>query len=433
MKQAAVVLFDGVIHVLDQAAQTAERSAKDIDLKLGALLQLLSEAPAVDTNCLGVVALQKFNKVSFGCIFGKPSPVGGGQIDLDVEQLVTLLRARVRIAEAELEVLAGSLLQFSVPFLLEVLDFVQRRMDLLEGVTYGLGTANESLPSFVILTDYKGVNGGAKTWSSGFLPASYQGTPFQREGPPILNLDLPETVGMTQQRSKLDFLASINWHHSETRPEDTDLDARIESYELAYRMQSAAPEAVDLDKESEATKKLYGMDEEIAEKFGSNCLLARRLVERGVRFVEAYCGSGSGWDAHEDLEDNHGKWCKVSDKPIAGLLTDLEARGLLDDTLVVWGGEFGRTPFNEKGKGRDHNPWGFTIWMAGAGIEPGQTVGATDELGFKAADKPYHVHDIHATILHLLGLNHLDLTYFHNGRAERATVNGGKLIKEALA
>ncbi len=300
-------------------------------------------------------------------------------------------------------------------------------------VTYGLGTANESLPAFVILTDYKGVNGGAKTWSSGFLPATYQGTPFQREGPPILNLDLPETVGMTQQRSKLDFLASINWHHSETRPEDTDLDARIESYELAYRMQSAAPEAVDVENESEATKKLYGMDEEITRKFGSNCLLARRLVERGVRFVEAYCGSGSGWDAHEDIEDNHSKWCKVSDKPIAGLLTDLEARGLLEDTLVVWGGEFGRTPFNEKGKGRDHNPWGFTIWMAGAGIEPGQTVGATDELGFKAADKPYHVHDIHATILHLLGLNHLDLTYFHNGRAERATVNAGKLIEEALA
>ncbi len=298
-------------------------------------------------------------------------------------------------------------------------------------VTYGLGTANESLPAFVILTDYKGVNGGAKTWSSGFLPATYQGTPFQREGPPILNLDLPETVGMTQQRSKLDFLASINRRHAETRPEDADLDARIESYELAYRMQSAAPEAVDVDNESAATKKLYGMDEEITRKFGSNCLLARRLVERGVRFVEAYCGSG--WDAHEDIEDNHSKWCKVSDKPIAGLLADLEARGLLEETLVVWGGEFGRTPFNEKGKGRDHNPWGFTIWMAGAGIEPGQTVGATDELGFKAADKPYHVHDIHATILHLLGLNHLDLTYFHNGRAERATVNAGKLIEEALA
>ncbi len=300
-------------------------------------------------------------------------------------------------------------------------------------VTYGLGSANKSLPTFCILTDYKGVNGGAKTWSSGFLPATYQGTPFQREGPPILNLDLPDSVDMTQQRGKLDFLASINRHHAEDRPEDGDLEARIESYELAYRMQSAAPEAVDLASETPLTKKLYGMDEEETEKFGKNCLLARRLVERGVRFVEVYCGSGSGWDAHEDLEGNHNKWCKVSDKPIAGLLTDLKARGLLDETLVVWGGEFGRTPFNEKGIGRDHNPWGFTTWMAGGGIKGGQAIGATDELGFRAIEKPYHVHDIHATIMHQLGLNHFDLTYFHNGRSERATVNGGKLIEEALA
>ena len=301
-------------------------------------------------------------------------------------------------------------------------------------VTYGLGTANESLPAFVILTDYKGVNGGAKTWSSGFLPASYQGTPFQREGPPILNLDLPETVGMTQQRSKLDFLASINRRHAETR-------ARRRGPRCPHRiLRAGLSDAVGGSRGGRRGERIRSDKEAVRDgrgnyraSSGSNCLLARRLVERGVRFVEAYCGSGSGWDAHEDIEDNHGKWCKVSDKPIAGLLTDLEARGLLDDTLVVWGGEFGRTPFNEKGKGRDHNPWGFTIWMAGAGIEPGQTVGATDELGFKAADKPYHVHDIHATILHLLGLNHLDLTYFHNGRAERATVNAGKLIEEALA
>jgi uncharacterized protein (DUF1501 family) len=174
------------------------------------------------------------------------------------------------------------------------------------------------------------------------------------------------------------------------------------------------------------------MDEEETAKFGSNCLLARRLVERGVRFVECYCGSGSGWDAHRDIEGNHDQWCKVSDKPIAGLLTDLKARGLLDETLVVWGGEFGRTPFNEKGIGRDHNPWGFTIWMAGGGVKPGQAIGVTDEIGLRAVDKPYHVHDIHATILHQLGLNHLDLTYLHNARAERATVNGGKLIEEAI-
>lgn len=300
-------------------------------------------------------------------------------------------------------------------------------------VSYGLGAANESLPAFVVLTDHKNVVGGAKTWSSGFLPASYQGTPFQREGPPILNLETPGTVGDQQQRSKLDFLNSINRHHYEQRPEDSELEARIQSYELAYRMQSEAPGAVDLASESEATRKLYGMDEEMTAKFGSNCLLARRLVERGVRFVEVYCGSGSGWDAHRDMEGNHGKWCKVSDKPIAGLLTDLKARGLLEETLVVWGGEFGRTPFNEKGDGRDHNPWGFTIWMAGAGIRGGQTVGTTDEIGLRAVDKPYHVHDIHATILHLLGLNHLDLTYLHNGRPERATINGGKLIEEAFA
>ena len=307
------------------------------------------------------------------------------------------------------------------------------RPSLGSWVTYGLGTANDSLPTFVVLTDYRNIVGGAKTWSSGFLPATYQGTPFQREGPPILNLAPPPNTGPDQQRGKLDLLKAINRHHADTRPGYTELDARIESYELAYRMQAEAPNAIDIESESEVTKKLYGLDDEMTAKFGANCLLARRLVERNVRFVEVYCGSGSGWDAHQDMEGNHGKWCKVSDKPIAGLLYDLEARGLLDETLVVWGGEFGRTPFNEKGDGRDHNPWGFTIWMAGAGINGGRTVGTTDEIGLRAVEAPYHVHDIHATMMHLLGLNHLNLTYLHNGRSERATVNGGKLIKEALA
>jgi uncharacterized protein (DUF1501 family) len=197
-------------------------------------------------------------------------------------------------------------------------------------------------------------------------------------------------------------------------------------------MQSSAPEAVDLSLESDATKKLYGMDDPATEAYGKNCLLARRLVERGVRFVELYCGSGSGWDAHQDIEGNHSKWCRASDKPVAGLLTDLKARGLLENTLVVWGGEFGRTPFNEDGDGRDHNPWGFTIWMAGAGLKVGQTVGTTDAIGLRAVDKPYHVHDIHATILHLMGLDHLKLTFLHNGRAERSTINGGNLIREIL-
>ncbi|MFQ5928796.1 MAG: DUF1501 domain-containing protein [Acidobacteriota bacterium] len=299
--------------------------------------------------------------------------------------------------------------------------------------TYGLGSANENLPTFVILTDEKQVVGGPKNWSSGFLPAAYQGTLFRHEGAPIFHLAPPEAITDTQQRSKLDFLGTLNRFFAADKAEDNELDARLNSYELAYRMQSAAPEAVDLSKESEATRKLYGLDDEATEKFGRNCLLARRLVERGVRFVQLYSGSGSGWDAHKDLEGNHSKMCNSSDKPIGGLLADLKARGLLESTLVVWGGEFGRTPFNEKGKGRDHNPWGFTIWMAGGGIKGGQYIGSTDEIGLRAADRPCHVHDIHATILHLLGLNHFALNYLHNGRFERPTINAGEVIEQAFA
>jgi hypothetical protein len=299
-------------------------------------------------------------------------------------------------------------------------------------VTYGLGTANQNLPTFVILTDDKEVVGGPKNWSSGFLPASFQGTLFRRDGAPILDLAPPETIGEKQQRGRLDLLKAMNRHYGDSKPEDTEIEARLNSYELAYRMQSAAPEAVDLTKESEATRKMYGMDDEVTEKFGSNCLLARRLVERGVRFIELYSGSGSGWDAHTDLEGNHSRRCQETDKPIAGLLTDLKARGLLDSTLVVWGGEFGRTPFNEKGKGRDHNPWGFSMWMAGGGIKPGQIIGRTDDIGLRAIERRAHVHDIHATILWCLGLDHVRVTYLHNGRSERPTIVSGEVIKEAL-
>ncbi|MDZ4800685.1 MAG: DUF1501 domain-containing protein [Bryobacteraceae bacterium] len=299
-------------------------------------------------------------------------------------------------------------------------------------VTYGLGTSNENLPTFVILTDDKEVLGGPKNWSSGFLPASYQGTLFRNEGAPILDLAPPDTINDEQQRSKLQFLNDINRRFSANKAEDSDLEARISSYELAYRMQKAGPEAVDLTKESEATKKLYGMDEEPTAKFGTNCLLARRLVERGVRFVELYSGSGSAWDAHNNIEGNHSRMCKASDKPIAGLLADLKARGMLDDVLVVWGGEFGRTPFNEKGDGRDHNPWGFTMWMAGGGIKGGHVIGTTDEIGLKVVEGRTHVHDIHATMLHTLGLNHINTTYLHNGRAERPTIVAGEVCKAAL-
>jgi hypothetical protein len=300
-------------------------------------------------------------------------------------------------------------------------------------VTYGLGTANENLPTFVVLTDAGEVLGGPKNWSAGFLPATNQGTLLRRQGPPIFHLKPPDTIGDEQQRSKIDLLTALNRRFGADKRDDTELDARIESYELAYRMQSAAPEAVDLTKESDATRRLYGLDDPATERFGTNCLLARRLVERGVRFIELYSGSGSGWDAHENIEANHSKMCKSTDRPIAGLLTDLEAHGLLDTTLVVWGGEFGRTPFNEKGTGRDHNPWGFTMWMAGGGIKGGQTIGATDEIGMRVADTPCHVHDVHATILHLLGLDHHRLTFEHNGRGERPTINGGRVMTKAIA
>jgi hypothetical protein len=306
------------------------------------------------------------------------------------------------------------------------------RPSLGSWVTYGLGSANQNLPTFVVLTDAAEVLGGAKNWSSGFLPATYEGTQFRREGAPILDLAPPSTITGERQRAKLDLLKSLNRHYGDRRPDDTELEARLNSFELAYRMQAAAPEAVDLTKESEATRKLYGMDDEVSAKYGTNCLLARRLVERGVRFVEVYSGSGSGWDAHNALDKNHSQRCRETDVPIAGLLADLKARGLLDSTLVVWGGEFGRTPFNEKGDGRDHNPWGFTMWMAGGGIKGGTVIGRTDEIGLRNVERPVHVHDLHATILWAMGLDHVKVTYLHNGRSERPTIVSGEVVKEAL-
>jgi uncharacterized protein (DUF1501 family) len=216
-------------------------------------------------------------------------------------------------------------------------------------------------------------------------------------------------------------------------PADAELSARISSFELAYRMQSQAPEAVDLSRETAETKALYGLDEPRTAEFGTRCLLARRLVERGVRFVQLYCGSGSQWDAHRDIEGNHSRLCARSDRPVAALIKDLKRRGLLDSTLVVWGGEFGRTPMSEGTDGRDHNPYGFSMFLAGGGIKPGVTVGATDEFGLKGIEDKVHVHDLHATILHLMGVDHKKLTFFRDGRDERLTVNGGSLIKKVLA
>src|SRR6202035_3238148 len=239
--------------------------------------------------------------------------------------------------------------------------------------------------------------GGSRNWSTGFMPAVYQGVRFRDGKTPILYLDPPANEAGAPERAKLDFLQELNRRHLRTRAEDGDLEARIASYELAFKMQASGPEAVDLTRETEETKRLYGLDTKVTERVGRNCLLARRLVERGVRFVQLYCGSGSKWDAHADVEGNHGRYCRESDRPIAGLLKDLKRRGLLDSTLVVWGGEFGRTPMSESGNGRDHNPYGFTVWLAGGGIKGGVVHGTTDPIGLYAVDNKVHVHDIHAT------------------------------------
>jgi hypothetical protein len=296
-------------------------------------------------------------------------------------------------------------------------------------VSYGLGTENENLPAFVVIKDSEGtVVNGVRNWGAGFMPATYQGVEFSSEGVPIKHLENPKGVSTQRQREKLDLLGAINREFDATRTENTELEARIRGYELAYRMQAEAPHAVDLSKESEATRSLYGMDREETAVFGRNCLLARRLIENGVRFVQLYSGAGSKWDSHAGIEKAHGRLCHSVDKPIAGLLSDLKARGLLEETLVIWGGEFGRTPMSEAGDGRDHNPTGFTMWMAGGGVPGGRTIGATDELGLYAVEDRLHVHDLHSTILHLLGLDHTKLIYSHKGRPERIDQNEGHVL-----
>jgi hypothetical protein len=301
-------------------------------------------------------------------------------------------------------------------------------------VTYGLGSENRDLPAFAVLLDKPDEPpGGPRNWGAGFMPATYQGTRLRSDGAPILHLATPKGVTQEQQRRKLDLLAQLNRHHAAGRAAD-ELEARIASYELAYRMQSAAPEAVDLAEETAETKKLYGFDNKATADMARSCLLARRLVERGVRFVQIYCGSGSKWDAHANLEGNHSGLCRASDQPVAALLADLKRRGMLDETLVIWGGEFGRTPMSEKGNGRDHNPYGFTMWLAGGGAKGGRTVGRTDEVGLHAIENRIHVHDLHATILHLMGMDHEGLSYLHNGLDETATTTeGGRIVEEVFA
>lgn len=304
---------------------------------------------------------------------------------------------------------------------------------------YGLGSENQNLPAYVVMLDKRGGPiSGQPNWSSGFMPSTFSGTLFRPGGNPILDLQGPDHITPDAQRSQLDLLGKLNRQHLSTRPGATDLAARINAFELAWRMQSQAPEAVDLSQESEATLEMYGIGRTPTDEYGRNCLIGRRLVERGVRFIQLYSGGGhleETWDAHESVEKNHGRHGAEVDQPIAALLTDLEQRGLLDETLVVWGGEFGRMPFSEgkNAPGRNHNPYGFSMWMAGGGVKGGMTWGETDEFGFEATTDKVHLHSIHATILHLMGLDHELLTWFHQGRQESLTDVGGHVVQDILA
>lgn len=304
-------------------------------------------------------------------------------------------------------------------------------------ITYGLGTENQNLPAFVVFTDPRGGPiGGAPNWMNGFMPAAYQGTQFRSTGDPIVDLKPGADMTPERQRRWLRLLGELNAAHARVNPDDSELSARIATYELAFRMQASALEAVDVEKESAATKKLYGLDSKITEYFGRQCLMARRLVERGVRMVQIYSGGGnfqSSWDAHWDIAENHGMHAAETDGPVAGMLRDLKSRGMLDSTLVLWHGEFGRMPISQRMNGRDHNPHVFTVWLAGGGVKGGIAAGSSDEFGYKVAEGGKSINDLHATVLHLLGLNHEKLTYFYNGRNMRLTDVSGSVIREILA
>lgn len=310
-------------------------------------------------------------------------------------------------------------------------------------VTYGLGSESENLPGYIVMLS-GGIKAGPPAWGAGFLPASYQGTVMRTHGSPFLNVTPPADLPAHVQRQLLTDLKWFNEQHMAGREDDSNLSARIAAYELAFRMQTESPDLADLSKETDATKSMYGLDDPATEAFGMKCLMTRRLVERGVRFIQLYSGTSDNnedWDGHSNCDANQRRMSKSVDKPIAGLLKDLKQRGLLDQTLVIWGGDFGRTPITDQNMmsgggskgGRDHNPYGFTMWLAGGGVKGGKVIGSTDEIGFKAVDDPVHVHDLHATVLALLGIDHKRLTYFFQGRNFRLTdVHGEHEISKRL-
>jgi uncharacterized protein (DUF1501 family) len=301
------------------------------------------------------------------------------------------------------------------------------RPSLGSWLSYGLGSLNENLPSYVVMTDPRGGPiGGAPNWGAGYMPAKYQGTLFRSGESPLLDLATPAGVSQHTQRQTLDLLQALNRQHLAARLQESELAARILSYELAYHMQTTAAEIVDVTQEDVATQRMYGLDNPQTADFGRKCLITRRLIEKGVRFIQLYSGGGhieATWDGHNDCITNHKTHAGETDQPIAALMADLKRRGLWEETLLVWGGEFGRTPTSEGvGKpGRDHNWHGFSMWLAGGGVKGGQAIGATDELGFQGVEDRCHVSDLHATILHLMGFDHHRLTYFYNGLDQRLT------------
>jgi hypothetical protein len=307
-------------------------------------------------------------------------------------------------------------------------------------LNYGLGTLNQNLPGFVVMTDPRGGPiGSASNWTAGYMPAAYQGTLFRSGGSPLLDLATPNGTSERTQRRSLDLLKSLNEEHLRQHPSETELLARIESYELAYRMQTEAGSVVDVEHEDAATREMYGLNNQVTADFGRKCLITRRLIEKGVRFIQLYSGGGhieDTWDGHNDCIANHRLHAAETDQPIGALIADLKRTGLWDETLLVWGGEFGRTPTSEGvGKpGRDHDWHGFSMWLAGAGVKGGQAIGATDELGFKAVEEPCHVSDLHATILHLMGLDHKRLSFLHQGLHQKLTgVLDHHVVEKALA
>ena len=335
---------------------------------------------------------------------------------------------------------ADSPIHGSAMLMMNAGSLISGKPSLGSWVNYGLGSVNENLPGYVVMLDSTGGPiSGAKNWTSGYMPASYQGTVFRSKGDPILNLKHSGGMPAAEQRTIIDSLNHLNQGHHSTRLDNSNLAARIASYELAYKMQATAPEAIDVDSEPDHVKELYGLNDGKTEDFARKMILSRRLVERGVRFIQVYSGGAhndANWDAHGDLEKNHNHHAGRTDKPIAGLLKDLKQRGLLDETLVVWGGEFGRQPTAEyaKGTGRDHNAYGFTMWMAGGGIKGGVSYGETDELGGQAVRERLHVRNLHATILQQMGLDPNSLSYFYNGLDQKLVgVEGAEPIHDIIA